>query len=1033
MSGRPVGLTYDDALRLLGKGDSKVIRWADRLRSLASVGTAVAGFGDLFDLGDELMRWARGIQRHFDERAIGAGRYDRTQLIEAAHAVLVVSSFQEAVAAVAGDRASALRALRSAGGVPDEMAETWRTKQYYLVDTMYGAQLPLPSPTRPYERTLDDLVDYYRGCTDRLATVLLAPGMGPDQDISVGLVVAALHRYQAGFRNLASSVPEFAFWSTTIDSQATRQLVAELGDQVTTALAGVSALLATVDRPHATVDVIRAELAQLYRGRLDRPLLELPGVSDGLTLPSLAAAYVNPPCRIATERPAAWPLGEKEWSEQPLVSDIQRYLAGYLTSSEATRSPQVIYGQPGSGKSSLSKILAARLPERSFLTLVVPLRDVPADAIVSEQIAAGLRREAGESVSWSTLSRSLDGALPVVILDGLDEMLQASATDRAGYLEEVRAFQHDEADRGRPVAVIVTSRPAVAQRVRVPADASLLRLEPFDRRHITAWVRTWNDLTASSRGHDRELSVDAVLDYAEIAEQPLLLLLIALYDWRTDGLRQLSARSQAGLFEAVLRDYTLREVRRASDSRSDEEEEWAVELDLRRLGVASLAMINRGALAITAEELQSDLQALDHAVTDRRNADRRTAYDVVSSFYFMYSSRATVGVDTQRRSFEFLHSTVGEYLAARLIMRSLAELADDRTSRSTWSEPDAGLLRAATSFEVISDRPQVADFCEQMAHDLSDAEREAQSLVLRDLIATCLDDHRTWSFEDYVPVHSRTVHRQAAMSANLVVLYVLLRPEETPVEDLCDDLSTFRSVRGLWWSQLGWLSANSIVAYVRAKHRVVGTQLTVSREDGDDVRLYDSISVVNAPDHTIFTDVTLPAGGEEGLMFRRLALFGDEEERRATVALASYWRHLGPGGHSRSRDSGGGIAAASLLLELLLRPRSDREARARIYQYVLNVQPPWMESLVFVEQVRLDARLLGDHKVDELLLPAIEAEAVSPADFRLVLVEMSDPGVFLVTLRELLTRVPAAPSDEQEYLTALIEEVKAVTGGGARR
>ena len=48
--------------------------------------------------------------------------------------------------------------------------------------------------------------------------------------------------------------------------------------------------------------------------------------------------------------------------------------------------------------------------------------------------------------------------------------------------------------------MIVTSRIAVADRVRFPEGSAALRLEPFNDDQIRAWVEIWNRVNASAFG-----------------------------------------------------------------------------------------------------------------------------------------------------------------------------------------------------------------------------------------------------------------------------------------------------------------------------------------------------------------------------------------------------------------------------------------------------------------------------------------------------------------------------------------------------
>lgn len=549
---RHKALTYEDALRLLGVDDSKIIRLADRLAGAAGVAAGAATFGalDLLGFRDELVEWSRSVIRTVAGRSAKLGRYDRTQLIEAAHGVIVVLSYLEALAEEEGIDLDAVDV--SAGDVSGLAAGD------ELVTQMAQTPLPSPSPSRPHEDLLRELRSYYAWSGVQLARFDLWP-----DDRTLGRVVdRAVERYELHLRALAVDVPEFGLWLTAIDSQATQSLVKDLQVQVTTTagsltsgLQGIAALLDPLAAQQAIADRRRAELAESYRRRLDRQVLEVSGVADDLPLPSLGALYINPPCKVRGKEGRA-PIGE---ADPQIETDAQRFLAAYLTSPEATRAPLAVIGQPGSGKSSLSTILAARLPEAEFLTLVVRLREVPADARVQDQVDAGVHAALGERMTWADLARSAATALPVVILDGLDEMLQASDRDRPAYLEEVLAFQRDEADRGRPLAVLVTSRPGAAHSVRIPGDVTLLSLEPFGRSHVREWVEGWNRLCADLRvSLDREpLSFDLITRFSDLVEQPLLLLLLlALYDLRTGRLAVLPPGStHADLYEAVLSDY----------------------------------------------------------------------------------------------------------------------------------------------------------------------------------------------------------------------------------------------------------------------------------------------------------------------------------------------------------------------------------------------------------------------------------------------------------------------------------------------
>src|SRR5262249_37824397 len=143
-----------------------------------------------------------------------------------------------------------------------------------------------------------------------------------------------------------------------------------------------------------------------------------------------------------------------------------------------------------------------------------------------------VRSATGESLTWPELARSAGDALPVVLLDGFDELLQTTGVSQSDYLERVETFQRREADLGHPVAVLVTSRTAVADRARPARDMVTVRLEPFGTTQITRWCTVWNAANAEwLRSRNLlPLSTASLQAHRELACQPLLLLMLALYD-----------------------------------------------------------------------------------------------------------------------------------------------------------------------------------------------------------------------------------------------------------------------------------------------------------------------------------------------------------------------------------------------------------------------------------------------------------------------------------------------------------------------
>ena len=129
------------------------------------------------------------------------------------------------------------------------------------------------------------------------------------------------------------------------------------------------------------------------------------------------------------------------WEDKRPREDFDSLLVAHVLSPDATKLPMMLLGDPGAGKSMLTKVFAARLPDTGFTVVRVPLRRVTASARIAVQVQEALDQATGGRVPWPQLSDQSAGTIPVILLDGLDELLQASDGDRSAYLQDVLEFQ----------------------------------------------------------------------------------------------------------------------------------------------------------------------------------------------------------------------------------------------------------------------------------------------------------------------------------------------------------------------------------------------------------------------------------------------------------------------------------------------------------------------------------------------------------------------------------------------------------------
>lgn len=818
-------LSYADAARLLGGPDSKIVTALDVVSGgiMLALVPALPAVLSLFDARAEFVRLSRDLVRTVGERREGLSRATRTQRIEAAHSVLVVTAYFEELAAADLPFRFADLALTRA---EQESLSTSAATDVASVALATGP--PLPRPYEAPEAFRQRLGLYYAHLSATVTAFIdgLAVGdrLSETQrhravEVVDGLPDRAVGRHDELTHRLAVDFGEVALWAARREHAATRAEVRTLGP----ALSELHRMLGDISTGRAP-DERRAALAAAYRAALDRPIVESADAPAGLAIPTLAQAYVQPLFRVAALGPGIRPSDEQWWSAQPMRHDLVEFITGHLTSSQAIGAPLLVLGQPGSGKSVLTKVLAARLPAADFLPVRIVLREVPADAELQDQIEHAVRAATGERLDWPPLVRSAPDTLPVVMLDGFDELLQATGVSQTDYLVKIAAFQRREAEQGRPVAVLVTSRTSVADRARAPEDTVAMRLEPFDDDRVTAWLAVWNSANA---GRGREpLPAPAVLRHGDLATQPLLLLMLALYDADDNALQRLAGELGRGeLYLRLLRRFAEREVAKHRPGLSDRDRDQAVDQELDQLSVVGLAMFNRGTQWITETELDADLAGLfgPPATGDRHGlrAPLGAAEIALGRFFFIHRSRASRDTG-ELRAYEFLHATFGEFLVARAVWLALQEAAALESASAfalgTAVVPDAR-LHALLSFAPLSTRVSILGFLAELADALPAADRvRLAELVLR-LFRTV---HEPRSADPgYQPRRLPVPARHAAYSANLVLLAVRLAGQVTGAELFgaeADRVGAWHSEALLWRSQLAsedWSGVADVLALER--------------------------------------------------------------------------------------------------------------------------------------------------------------------------------------------------------------------------
>lgn len=696
------------------------------------------------------------------------------------------------------------------------------------------------------------------------------------------LSLAALKRVRDHYFQLALENEEFFIWSSLHEVADARYVMhqvstaikrqADLSNRTAEQLdLGFRALGNAIDSVAASQRKAPQAIAQLMKAYAQIPqepivahnaLFE--GASNTFVSPTKSSIFVPQAFRVLRYDGKSSLEDESTWTGCETRQDLSHFILKWLSSPYSCSSPLLVLGHPGSGKSLLTEMLVATLTRSPYTPIRLRLRDVDPDDDVPEQISRYLRAHVGAALDWLAVADHLVSRPPVVVLDGYDELLQASGRTFAGYLNKVRAFQGREASFERPLRAVVTSRLTLIDNVNVPSGTLVIRLQEFDDLRVTAWVTAWN---SSNKTHFRDASVKPfslphVSQVVELARHPLLLFMLALYDASNNELAKLSVDSPARLYHALISSFVQRERFKNEQVRElpPADQAKAVDQDIERLGVTALAMFNRRALHIAADELTKDIGYFQQGrplPETTRGRQLSQAELLIGSFFFVQESVAQAGNErrrTQERddvAFEFLHNTFGEFLVADFILRAvvreakaihrmsqvedlgavLAERLDDQRSvgRAWYGSLCNSLLH---SRPVIVDlmRQWLPWHLERESIAATDFSASLGAIASRQFNAVTMGDGLPFLIAEpnrapFPPLSA--INRLATYTLNLLVVQALSTwPKAVQVEALCPE-AQWIVLTQLWKAGLELSTLSDAASILEAKPGLTGLQIAL--------------------------------------------------------------------------------------------------------------------------------------------------------------------------------------------------------------
>ncbi|MBU7581882.1 MAG: pentapeptide repeat-containing protein, partial [Nostoc sp. TH1S01] len=409
---------------------------------------------------------------------------------------------------------------------------------------------------------------------------------------------------------------------------------------------------------------------------------------------------------------------KREQKIQKIVVDLDTELQTWLDAANPKDAIRVISGSPGSGKSSFTKIFAAKQAkiwlsketnQPKVHVLFIPLHLFnPEGDLVTEigKFINSMRRDT--PLPSNPLEQ--DNFVPrlLIIFDGLDELSmqgKLGADVAQKFVSEVRGEVTRANTSQTRLQVLISGRELVVQNnsSEFRKEKQILYILPYlieeaqknnyigkkkllneDQRHL--WWRSYG--SASNRGYD---SLPTELDKGQLREitaQPLLNYLVALsYDQNKSFL---SENSNLNDIYASLLTRVYRRVW-ADDNphiRGVEEEDFIRILE----GIAIAAWHGGDGRTTTVKKIESlcEQEILKRVLDVFKASDSKAGITrLLTAFYFRKS-----GYKQDEETFEFTHKSFGEYLTARRIVWEVKRLYEmqelsKKNSYITWSEKDA--------------------------------------------------------------------------------------------------------------------------------------------------------------------------------------------------------------------------------------------------------------------------------------------------------------------------------------------------------
>ena len=261
----------------------------------------------------------------------------------------------------------------------------------------------------------------------------------------------------------------------------------------------------------------------------------------------------------------------------------------------------------------------------------------------------------------------------------------------------------------------------------------------------------------------------------ELSQEPLLLFMLAVYDFSGSELQKISKESsfnQSKLYDSLLEEFGIRQLEKEDNylHAKPEIQNYERELFRLRLGMIALLMFQNDTTHKDIQRLEDELEMCG------LNNSKIKPIDVLTGFFFVHQNKSTSENELESFDYEFLHKSFGEFLAADFILR----IAKNLTNRDNKNEE---LFRFCFGYNWLYKHPEILKFLFEHSKDIFTTEPQKLNLEekIQDILEKILDQELNHfpiaSFSVSVKPKDKIEHI-AIFSQNLIFLWGSLKKEK---------------------------------------------------------------------------------------------------------------------------------------------------------------------------------------------------------------------------------------------------------------